>query len=177
MARPRQFVFGYASLAAEARGQPARLEGYRRAWGVAMDNRVDIPGYKSYRLREDGSRPAVHVAFLDIVEHPPGAIEGLLIAADDVRLRALDERERNYDRIDVTAAVPGAPGRVWAYRGSHEGRQRLRIGLQEHRAVVDAGYVEAVQTTFAALGIDDDLPPGDGLALMSLRRVDLPRTH
>ena len=31
-----------------------------------MDNRVDIPGYKSYRLRADGSRPAVFVAFVDI---------------------------------------------------------------------------------------------------------------
>lgn len=60
-----QFVFGYGLLAAGVRGRRARLEGYRRVWGVAMDNRVDIPGYKSYRRRDDGSRPAVYVAFLD----------------------------------------------------------------------------------------------------------------
>lgn len=174
MAEPQDFVFGYGSLAAGLGGRPARLEGYRRTWGVAMDNRVDIPGYKSYRLREDGSRPAVHVAFLDIVEHAGGAVDGVLIAADEARLQALDERERNYDRVEMTAAVEDAPGRVWAYRGSRAGRERLRTGLRERSAVVDASYVEALQTTFAVLGIDDDVRPRGALALMRLERIDLP---
>lgn len=169
-----QYVFGYASLAAARRGVPARLEGYRRVWGVAMDNRVDVPGYKSYRRFSDDSRPDVHVAFLDIVEQPGGAIEGLLLGVDDVSLLALDERERNYDRIDVTAAVPEAPGRIWTYRGSDQGRRRLRAGLRDNRAVVDVEYVRAVRATFIALGVDDDPAPGAELPLMSLRRVDLP---
>src|ERR687894_1532691 len=41
-----QFVFGYGSLAAGFAGRRARLHGHRRVWGVAMDNRLDIPGYK-----------------------------------------------------------------------------------------------------------------------------------
>lgn len=168
-----QFVFGYGSLVG-LRGWPGRLEGHRRAWGVAMDNRATIPGYKYYRSRIDGGRPAVYVAFLDIVEQAGAALDGVLIAVDDDRLRALDERERNYDRIDVTAAVPGAPGRVWAYRGSEEGRERLRAGRRERSAVVAVDYVEAVQATFTVLGIDDDVRPGDDLPLMGLARVDLP---
>lgn len=110
---------------------------------------------------------------LDIAEEAGGAVEGVLLAVDDVALRALDARERNYDRIDVTAAVAGAPGRVWTYRGSAAGRERLRSGLKEGGAVVDAEYVQAVQAGFAALGIVDDVRPGAGLAPVS-RRIDLP---
>jgi hypothetical protein len=169
-----QFVFGYGSLAAECAGPRARLQGHRRVWGVAMDNRLDIPGYKSYR-RPDGSRPAVYVAFLDIVEAPGAAVDGVLLAVDDDdALRALDARERNYDRVDVTATVVDAPATVWTYRGSDAGRERLRTGVRTGSAVVDAGYLEAVRATFSALGIDDDVRPGDALPAIALRRLDLP---
>ena len=174
MSSGAQFVFGYGSLAGSD-GRRARLEGYRRVWGVAMDNRVDIAGYKSYRRLHDGNRPAVYVAFLDIVEDAGAAVEGVLLAVDDAALRTLDARERNYDRIDVSAAVSGAAcRRVWTYRGSDAGRERLRIGMQEASAVADADYVAAVQATLDALGIDEDVRPGDGLALMWLERIDLP---
>jgi len=169
-----QFVFGYGSLAAGYAGRRARLHDHRRVWGVAMDNRLDIPGYKSYRRLQDGTRPTVFVAFLDIVEDPGAAIDGVLLAVDAGALRALDARERNYDRVDVTAAVADAPGRVWAYRGSDAGRERLRTGLRTGSAVVDAAYLEAVEATFSALGIDDDVRPGDDLPAMALRRLDLP---
>ena len=176
----RQFVFGYGSLAAGCAGRPARLEGYRRVWGVAMDNTITIPGYKFYRRRDDGGgldgqRPAVFVAFLDIVEDPRGATDGLLIGVDDETLRALDDRERNYDRIDVTAAVRDAPGRVWTYRGSADGRERLRLGRERGTAVAALEYVRGVRATFAALGIDDDPDLGD-LRAVELERIDLPPT-
>jgi gamma-glutamylcyclotransferase (GGCT)/AIG2-like uncharacterized protein YtfP len=168
------FVFGYGSLAVGLPGRRARLDGYRRTWGVAMDNRVDIPGYKSYRRLEDGSRPAVYVAFLDIVADPRSAVDGVLFAVDEVTLAALDARERNYDRIEVTGAVAGAGGRVWTYRGSDEGRARLRSGLREGSVVVDVDYVQAVRATFQVLGIEEDVGPGDEMALMCLERIDLP---
>jgi hypothetical protein len=65
-----RYVFGYGSLAAWAgRGEAlAELAGARRVWGVAMDNRVEIPGYKVYVDPADGSRPPVHVAFLDLAD-------------------------------------------------------------------------------------------------------------
>jgi hypothetical protein len=168
----RQFVFGYGSLAG-LHGRPARLEGYRRVWGVAMDNRVDIPGYKRYRVRADGSRPAVYVAFLDIAEQPGATTQGLLIAADDITLRALDARERNYERIDVSAAVADAPGAVWAYRGSAAGRERLRVGLERGCAVVAAQYLADARAALALHGLSDELDVGN-LAVIDLERVDLP---
>ena len=175
MAGPaREYVFGYGSLAADVAGRRARLLDHRRVWGVAMDNRLDLPGYKSYRRSQDGSRPAVYVAFLDIVEDPAGAVDGVLLAVDDDALRALDARERNYDRIEVTAAVAAAPATVWAYRGSAAGRARLRAGLRAGSAVVDAAYLAGVRATLSALGIDDDVDPGTGLPAVALRRVDLP---
>ena len=171
----RQFVFGYGSLAASCTGRPARLEGYRRVWGVAMDNTKTIPGYKFYRRRDGGAgeRPAVFVAFLDVVEDPRAATDGLLIAVDDDALHALDDRERNYDRIDVTAAVADARGRVWTYRGRADARERLRLGRERGTAVAALDYVRAVRTTLAALGVDDDPDLGD-LRPMELERIDLP---
>ncbi|MGH2943824.1 MAG: hypothetical protein ACRDLN_13725, partial [Solirubrobacteraceae bacterium] len=82
-------------------------------------------------------------------------------------------RERNYERIDVTADVADAPGRVWTYRGSAAGRARLRLGVERGSAVVDLGYLEAVRAGFAALGISDDADPG-ALPVVDLERVELP---
>lgn len=169
-----QFVFGYGSLVAGAPLRPARLRGHRRAWGVAMDNSVDIPGYKYYRRSEDGSRPQVFVAFLDIVEDAQATTGGSLIAVDETLLRVLDERERNYARVDVSGQVEGAPpGTIWTYRGSAAGRARLERGMRRKTAVVDADYVEGVRVVLHALGHDDDLDPSP-LAPIRLDRVDIP---
>jgi hypothetical protein len=174
-----QFVLGYGSLAAEHEGCPvATLHGWRRAWGVAMDNRVDLPGYKSYRLRADGSRPDAFVCFLDIAPDPAGTVTGLCVAVDDRRLRELDERERNYDRVDVSDAIAAAPGRVWTYVGSAGGRARLREGLAHGRAVIGREYRDAALTAIAAIAPHEAAAAQrasteDGLTVLSLRRIDL----
>ena len=140
-----EFVFGYGSLVAEHPGcHVARLRSHRRIWGVAMDNDADVPGYKSYRLRADGSRPRVHVAFLDVEPDPFNAVTGICMPVDAHRLRALDDRERNYRRVDMTDAVVGARGRVWVYSGSVAGRGRLRDGLARGRAAVSREYLDDV---------------------------------
>jgi hypothetical protein len=168
-----EFVFGYGSLADRGTGRRARLHGQRRSWGVAMDNRVDIPGYKSYRLRVDGSRPEVFVAFLDLEPDEQATTDGVLVAVDAVALAILDARERNYARIDVTARVDDAPGRIWAYRGSVHGRARLQQGMLESTAVVDRAYLVAVRAGLAAHAIDDDVDPSP-LPVFDLERVELP---
>jgi hypothetical protein len=148
-----QFVFGYGSLAADlAGGHPAELVGYRRAWGVAMDNAVDLAGYKHYRLREDGSRPAVCVAFLDLVADADAVTHGAYMPVTAEQLPELDRRERNYDRLDVTQAVGEAPGTVWAYIGNAAGRGRLRRARERGRAVVSRDYLERTRAAFAVLG-------------------------
>jgi hypothetical protein len=148
-----EYVFGYGSLAADlAGGHVAELRGYRRFWGVAMDNRIDVCGYKHYRLRSDGSRPAVFVAFLDVVPEAGAVTRGVCVPLAAAQLPALDRRERNYDRVDVTDAVAPAPGTVWAYVGTAAGRRRLRRACEGGRAVVSRDYLERTRAAFAALG-------------------------
>jgi hypothetical protein len=172
-----QFVFGYASLAADlAGGHVADLRGFRRVWGVAMDNRADVPGYKHYRLCADGSRPAVFVAFLDVVADAGATTRGVCVPVEAAQLPALDRRERNYDRIDVTDAVDPAPGTVWAYVGSAAGRRRLRHGRDSGRAVVSRDYLERTRAAFAALGTAalaefERTAAPDGLPVWELERL------
>ncbi len=148
-----QFVFAYGSLAADLPGShPAVLRGRRRGWGVAMDNRVDVPGYKHYRLRADGSRPAVCVAFLDLFADGAATTHGVCVPVDDAQLPFIDHRERNYERIDVTAAVAPARGTVWAYVGAPDGRRRLRRARAAQGAVISRDYLERTRAAFAVLG-------------------------
>jgi dephospho-CoA kinase len=175
------YVFGYASLAAGGTRVVA-LRGHRRVWGVAMDNRLAVPGYKIYEA-PDGSRPAVDVAFLDLAPDASCAVEGSLLAVDAVELAALDERERQYRRVDVTAAIDPAVdggGSVWAYVGRAEGRARAsggRAGARE--VVIQRAYVDLVEAAFRTLGpghlaryrASTEPPP---FPVQELARVNLP---
>jgi hypothetical protein len=172
------YVFGYGSLVALPYAVPARLRGYRRVWGVAMDNTVATPGYKVYENPE-GTRPAVAVAFLDLAEDPDAVIDGALIAAPDLAL--LDARERQYERIDVTAAVePRRPGgKTYTYVGRAAGRARVAAGRGGSAdVVIQRAYADSVERAYAQLGPDalaryratTEAPP---FPLAELARVDL----
>jgi cation transport regulator ChaC len=180
----RGWVFGYASLVALPEARPATLRGHRRVWGVAMDNAVAVPGYKVYE-RPDGVRPPCAVAFLDLERDDACAVDGALIAADAETLAALDARERQYRRVEVTAWVSplpdddaGAP--VWTYVGRGPGRARVAAGRTgDAVVVVQRAYAELVERAFAARG-DEALaryrastePPP--FPVVELARVDLP---
>lgn len=164
MPDPAQFVFGYGSLVAitapEDPAVPARLRGHRRGWTTAMDNAHVIPGYKRYLDPETGEPPDVCVAFLDLFvdadadahADADGPVNGICRPVDADALAALDHRERNYDRVDVSALVDGVAGRVWTYRGSASGRARRDGALRDGRLVVARAYVELVEAAFAAVG-------------------------
>jgi hypothetical protein len=182
------YVFGYGSLVAAAggvagldrerrpRGFVADLPGYRRHWGVAMDNSRAQAGYKRYR-DPDGRIPAVFVAFLDIAPDPGGVVNGVCRPVDAAALQALDARERNYERVEVSATLR-CPGPVWTYVGSAAGRARLAAGATNGAAVVQDEYLAAVRTGFQALGAAEwalcapSLDPG-GLPVVALTREDL----
>ena len=136
-------MFGYGSLPAEEGGVPCRLRDHRRGWDVAMDNRETVPGYKVYVDPATGERPAVHVAYLSITPHPGKHVDGYAFPVTDDDLAELDERERNYDRLDVSEHC-ALEGRVWAYVGSAAGRRRLELGLRRGTAVVSRRYLEKV---------------------------------
>ncbi len=188
---PAQFVFGYGSLTArpglvvtrelKENGFVADLGGLRRTWGVAMDNRRDLPGYKYY-TDAAGRRPPVFVAYLDLIEAPedPGAVvNGLCLPVDDAVLAQLDARERNYERTDVSDRASAGGATVWAYIGSAAARERLTMGRRTGTALIDAGYVRTVEAGFAMLGDAElaacrrSLEPGD-LPVAELTRHELP---
>jgi hypothetical protein len=147
-------VFAYGSLALLPR--PAtehQLTGFARTWNVAMDNRVDLPGYKFYADPHTGQRPDIYVAFLNVVPSPGSAVNGVVIDVTHDELALIDSRERNYDRVEVTAHVTPRPaGEVYAYVGSAPARRRFSRGLREGSCTVDATYLDAVRDGFAALG-------------------------
>ena len=149
-------VFGYGSLVV-AGAEPYTLHGYRRTWGVAMDNRVAVPGYKVYEDGE-GVRPPVVVVFLDLVPDPSSSVTGALVDAPD--LTTLDRRERQYERAPVADGVV-------AYVGRGEGRERARRGRADGIAVIQRAYYDLCLET-----IGDGVPPPD-LPLCELRRIDL----
>jgi hypothetical protein len=152
-----EWVFGYASLVPDGAGAgavPAELAAHRRVLGVAHDNRRLVPGYKTYTLRSDGSRPDVYVAFFDVMPDPACSVEGLALPVDHDRLDSLDAREANYDRVDVSGLVSGVSGRVWTYMGRAESRARLVRGLEEGTAVVSRDYLGKVEAAFRARGKD-----------------------
>jgi hypothetical protein len=107
----------------------------------------------------------------------------VVFAPDEVGLAALDERERNYRRVDVRAHL-NAPveldGPVWAYAGRAESRARVRTA-RTGRVVVARSYLEAVRAGFAAWGPDaltafersTDAPPGPVLDLRLVRHPPL----
>jgi cation transport regulator ChaC len=179
---PRAYVFGYGSLLARRAGdgqrpRVARLAGFRRTWNVAMDNSVDLPGYKYYRA-PDRSRPPLFIAFLNIAD-ADGAVNGVLLPTDEAGLAALDARERNYARTEVTDRIADAPaGRVWTYVGTPAAIARYERGMRERSAAVPRDYHESVIRGFAALG-DRVLrefeastdPPA--CPILELERVDL----
>jgi cation transport regulator ChaC len=151
-----QLVFGYGSLPAERRGTRCRLRDHRRDWDVAMDNRQTIPGYKVYVDPDTGERPPVHVAYLSIVPAAGESVDGVAFPVTDDELAALDRRERNYDRHDLTDLIDtDLGGRVWAYVGSADGRRRLAEGRRDGTAVVAHGYLVKVRH---AVTVPPDLP-------------------
>jgi gamma-glutamylcyclotransferase (GGCT)/AIG2-like uncharacterized protein YtfP len=189
-----QFVFGYGSLTAKPglivsrelkdEGFVADLAGLSRVWGVAMDNRRDLPGYKYYTAA-DGRRPDVFVVYLDLVpadsalDGSVARVNGLCLPVNEATLEQLDRRERNYVRTDVSKRVAAGGARVWAYVGLAAARERLAEGRRTGTAVIDAGYVRTVETGFAALGEEElasvrlSLAPGD-LPVAELTRHELP---
>ena len=165
------FIFGYGSLLARRDGVRCRLAGHRRRWGVAMDNRRTIPGYK-YFLDPDGGRPEVHVTFLDAVAERGSSVDGLAFGVSAAALAELDARERNYRRVDVTAMVHAElGGRVWAYLGLEESRERYAAAARAGSAVVSRAYVDGVRAGFAAFGLEFDTEPDVPVRDLTLVRV------
>ncbi len=183
---PTQYVFAYGSLVHDLgreqqdAGRRAHLRDHRRAWNVAMDNSVSLPGYKYYLDARDSSRPEVFVAFLNLVPALGHRVNGTLVPVSAEELIELDRRERNYERREVTSSIEQIAGgrRVWSYFGKPEACQRFDAALRAARAVIDESYLEHVRAGFEALAGDaleefEQSTDRHDCRLLRLLRVDL----
>jgi len=195
MSSGKTFLFGYGSLvdhknlgAFLARlgvvcGEivDGNLRGYRRLWNVAMNNTVDIPGYKYYIDPSTRERPAVFVTFINIRESAESNCNGVIFEVSEATLPEFDRRERNYRRIDVSGNFhPHVDGTVWAYIARDEGIARYEEGLRTGTAVIHEQYLNAIESAFRASGDaalkafrqSTDAPE---VPVRALKRIDLPR--
>ena len=162
MPDPAAYVFGYASLVAleDAAAVPGRLHGYRRCWGVAMNNWEGGDDVKHWLDREGGERPRIRVAYLDLREQPGSSVNGLALPVDADRLAELDARELNYERVEVTGAFESSASRtppvdalrIFTYIGRAAARERCRQGAAEGNAFVSSDYAAGVRRAFEHLG-------------------------
>jgi len=155
------YVFGYGSLAELTHplsvgerlypAVPGRLRGFRRRWGVAMNNWEASADEKHFVDPASGLKPTLAVAYLDIEEAAEEAVNGLAIPVDAARMRELDAREINYERVDVsTAFEPSVPQPVFVYHGTAAARRRA--GADGVEIYASRQYVERIERAFAALG-------------------------
>lgn len=182
----RSLIFGYGSLLQQRNGATpesdvmCHLAGFHRSWNVAMDNARTIAGYKFYVDPETGERPAVFVTFLNIEEDRDRRVNGLVYPVEDSLLPLLDRRERNYERRDVTELVDrDFGGRVWAYVGRRDARERYETARREGRAVVARQYFDQIRADFGRFGpgtLDefDRTTNRPEVPLRSLQRVNVP---
>lgn len=160
-APPVSYVFGYGSLVrldeplvVEKRSYPSvpgHLHGFRREWGAAMNNWEATEAEKHFIDPENGEKPHIRVAYLDIRECEGGIVNGLAIPADASRIAELDQREVNYLRIDVSASFrPSLPYTVYTYRATAAARERCRAAAPDVH--VSREYISLVRAGFARLG-------------------------
>ena len=171
LATPREktYVFGYGSLVDPASfsrtiGRSnwlaedyalATLNGHKRTWGIAMDNRLSLPGYKRYVAADaPDTYPEVYVCFLDVAPDPAHCVIGAMTAVSADEFARLKVRERNYRAVDVTDAIAHPPldGRVFTFMGLPEARARYRAGRDANTLAISSGYLAMVENAYRARG-------------------------
>lgn len=158
------WVFGYGSLVspssvASTIGRPvahpggfapARLDGFGRRWNY---------GSPRQHGNWEGPHGAVTrgtVVFLGIEASAGERCNGAVVEVDDAELALLDDRERDYDAVDVTDAVTvdahSFGGRIVTFVPRRSAIERYLAARADLCAAVRASYVTLVEGAFRALG-------------------------
>lgn len=161
------FVFGYGSLVNWNNLQQylgrkltpgsdfviCGLKNFHRCWNIAMDNRLDLPNYKYYIEEKTGNRFNGFVTFLNIRFDQDKTIIGVLFRVSEPELENLDQRERNYQRIDITQQINRTiQGKAWVYQGLESARIRYHEGLVKRNVVISQKYFDLVNDAYFLLG-------------------------
>ncbi|MEM9217400.1 MAG: gamma-glutamylcyclotransferase family protein [Cyanobacteria bacterium P01_F01_bin.150] len=132
-----------------------RLQDYCRCWTAAMDNRINLPGYKFYVEKHSGNRPQGVVTFLNIRPCSGKTITGIVFDVSEQELQRLDLRERNYRKVDVSDMIDSPTSRsIYAYVGRKESDQRYQQGLEQKSAIISRDYYDLVYGAYKALGAE-----------------------
>jgi cation transport regulator ChaC len=159
------WVFGYGSLVSPASmaatiGRTveaadiavAHLDGYGRRWN-----------YGSLHLRGDWQRDGVRVeqglvVSLGLVEADTETCNGVIVRVSAEELAALDWRERDYERTDVTDLIRIDDDRraptVATYVPRPSAVERYEAARDRQRAGIRLSYWELVSAAFGQLGDD-----------------------
>ncbi|MDQ1307861.1 MAG: hypothetical protein QG671_3695 [Actinomycetota bacterium] len=156
------WVFGYGSLVAveEAEflvggkvAQLGTLANWRRGWNVAMDNASAASDTKHFVDPDTGHRPAIFVAWLNVYACPGARVNGVFLPVTAAALAALDARERNYRRVEVSADTSlASPLPIWTFTGLAAGLKRFRVGQATGTLVVSSDYHELCLAAFLSRG-------------------------
>lgn len=163
------WVFGYGSLVdPESLGRTlgrvvtpgvdflsAELIGWGRRWNYGVGHVAGTWRRPDGIVVDDGV-----IVALGVVAAADEAVNGIVARVSDVEIAALDQRERDYDRVDVTAAVtvdgsavePDA--RIVTYVPRRSAVERYEAARDQGRAGIRSTYWGLVDAAFAVWGTD-----------------------
>lgn len=190
-------MFGYGSLVSPesfghtlGRGlrrgddfHPAVLRGYGRRWNYGV---MSLVGESD---EPDGSIRSWTIVALGIEASPDAITNGVIGWVADDELALLDQRERNYDRVDVTDLTDVAPevgrsveGRVVTYVPQPAPIEHYLAARERGEAAVERRYWDLVDGAFADLAPGEQeryhssTPPPD-ISIVAMRRESVPLRH
>lgn len=158
------WVFGYGSLVSPTslgttigrtveigpEFTAAELHGFGRRWNYG------IRGSEGVGVGPDGVEQVWTLIALGLVASPTESVNGVVARVSSAELDRLDRRERDYDRVDVTAAIHGAPlgggDRVVTYLPRPDPVERAESSHRSGRAAIERRYHELVVGAFVELG-------------------------
>jgi cation transport regulator ChaC len=163
------WVFGYGSLVdPESLGRTlgrtvtpgvdfieAELAGWGRRWNYGVGHVTGAWRTAGGDLIDDGV-----IVALGLVASPGESVNGVVARVSDLEVAALDVRERDYDRVDVTAAVTVAEprfdpaARIVTYVPRQSSIERYEAARDAGRAGIRSSYWGLVDAAFAVLGND-----------------------
>ena len=162
----RDWVFGYGSLVSPkslARTirrvavpgenfHEAVLAGYGRRWNYGVMHITATWTSESGETIDDGT-----IVALGVIPADDESVLGVVAQLSEEELAALDHRERNYTRVDVTEQVASEAsigGRVFTYVPRNASIETYQAARDAGRAGIRRTYWDLVQAAYGELGAD-----------------------
>jgi len=158
------WVFGYGSLVSpesfartvgrviddSGNRRKAELTGYGRRWNYGSPGEL-----RSWSASDDATTSGV-IIYLGLKESISDCCNGVVVRLSDFEIAAVDRRERDYARVDVSALMvvegPSIENRVVTYVPRPSAIERYLHARSDGRAAVDRSYWDLVHGAFERLG-------------------------